>query len=452
MWYTSDTLRTQQQNQKSTNSGKGRYIISHYMGVAASNLTETTEFTGARPEQVCPSVLHTINEPEILIELAMDNILSIVGAHAGSLFIWDEYQKTFVLKSSRGPYRERLNNPQVRLREGILGTIGDRGTPVLVKNINSDHRFHNIGRNSHYRSSSFLSLPLIAQNKLVGIINVTERENLVPFTEEDLHHAELFTKHVAVALENSRALLRLQNENNQLHQKNNELTLAIKSQESLVSVGKLATNLTHELNNPLDAIRRYVNLALDQSMEDSLTREYLLKAKKGIRRAIGVIRGLLQYSRELHHASFKTAELHQLIGESIETFLHQNSHHQIQIIKKFATEPLYVTDRGLPLVLKNLFQNACDAMNGNGQIMIKTYRHDGSAFILVEDTGNGIPEAQISRIFEPFYTTKGEGKGTGVGLTFCREIVEKSGGKINCQSQNGKGANFLIELPCASRS
>ncbi|MDA9101190.1 GAF domain-containing sensor histidine kinase [Omnitrophica bacterium] len=420
------------------------------MSAISSNLVEKVSFS-ENSRSLCPSVLHSINEPDILVELALDNILSMVGAHAGSLFMWDEYQKTFVLKASRGPYREKISNKQVRLREGILGHIGDQGAAVLVKNISSDSRFQSISRYHHYRSSSFLSIPLIARNKLMGIINITERENLVPFDETDLDRAEVFAKHVAIAMENTRMQRRLQTENEHLHQQVHELTHTVKNQEALVSVGKLATNLTHELNNPLDAIRRYVNLALDQSLEDSLTREYLLKAKKGIRRAIGVIRGLLHYSRELHHSAHRTNELHRIISDSIDTFQHHGIHTHISFEKNFSDESIYTVDRGLSLVFKNLLRNAADAMKGEGNIKISSRRSGATAVITVEDNGPGIAESNIERIFEPFYSSKAEGKGTGVGLTFCREIIEKSGGKITCESQVGKGTLFLIELPCTPR-
>ena len=96
---------------------------------------------------------------------------------------------------------------------------------------------------------------------------------------------------MAVAYESLRSVSRLRRETEELHQTIADLKQSDKESKSLMSIGKLATNLAHELNNPLDAIRRYVNLALDQSLEDSLTREYLLKAKKAIRHAIRVIRG-----------------------------------------------------------------------------------------------------------------------------------------------------------------
>lgn len=450
MWYTSYTLEEVRKRRDSANFRKGRNTTPYFMSAISSNLAEKVSFT-ENTRSICPSVLHTVNEPEIIVELAMDNILSIVGAHAGSLFLWDEYQKTFVLKASRGPYRDRITNKQVRLREGILGHIGDQGTAVLVKNISSDARFQSISRHHHYRSPSFLSIPLIAHNKLMGIINITERESLVPFTETDLDRAEVFAKHVAIALENARLLQRLQNENDHLHEQVHTLNHTVKNQEALVSVGKLATNLTHELNNPLDAIRRYVNLALDQALEDSLTREYLLKAKKGIRRAIGVIRGLLHYSRELHHSGTRTNELHRLIGESVEAFLHQTAHNRIHVETLFVQEQIYIADRGLGLVFKNLFQNAFDAMGGEGTIRVSTHRNNGTIAISVEDEGCGITATDLNKIFEPFYSTKGEGKGTGVGLTFCREIIEKSGGSITCESEAGKGTKFTLQLPCTPR-
>lgn len=404
--------------------------------------------------EIFSATMHTISEPDTLIEFAIDNVLALVGANAGSFFVWDEFQKELVPRSVRGGYRSRKANSHVKLREGILGRVAERGEPMWVRDVQSDERFTQVERNGTYQSQSFLCIPLIAQNKLVGVINVTERENLQAFTEDDFEVVKKFCEHIAIAYENLRLIQRLQNENDQLHQRTALLKQAMKEQETLVSIGKLAANLTHELNNPLDAIRRYVNLALDQALEDSLTREYLVKAKKGIRRAIRVIRGLLHYSRDMHENEARTAELHALISESLDSISQQPSHKKISIQKNFTPETIYVADRGLQMVFKNLYENAIQAMNGEGVLKVKTERAQDKVTISVEDSGCGVSEADAARIFEPFFTTKDVGKGTGIGLTLCREIVERCGGSISCSSSkegSSQGATFIIVLPCSGR-
>lgn len=160
--------------------------------------------------------LYSAADPSFLFEYALQTVLALTEASAGSLFIWDEYQKQFILKAIQGPYRDRVQT-QVKFHEGIFGKVAEHGSPVLVKDIGEDERFQFLERRNHYRSSSFICLPLVARNKLLGIMNLTEKEDLSCFNEENLRTAQDFAMHAALAYENLRALMNLREENADLH-------------------------------------------------------------------------------------------------------------------------------------------------------------------------------------------------------------------------------------------
>jgi len=411
------------------------------------------------PLEEYSAALYRMIDLDELVQFALDSILAIAEAHSGSLFLWDESAKEFVaraVRASNGP--SRLRDVRIRLREGIAGKVAEKGHSVLVTDIQRDHRFSDIPRSGRYNSPSFICLPLTINNKLIGVINITEKESLLPFDQEDSKMAESFSKHISSAYENIRIRQRLQEENLALHSRVHELSEKVKQQDSFVSTGKLASHLAHELNNPLDAIRRFVNLALDESLEDSLTREYLLKAKKGIRRAVNVIRGLLQFSRTSVGTPFRTSEIHQVIEQSIESISHDHHFEKIAFQKNFPGHSLFVQDGGLQLVFKNLFENSAHAMNGDGsqptgKVILTTRREGDGVVIQIQDSGRGIPEHVKPRIFEPFFTTKPGGEGTGIGLAISKEIVERSGGKISVEhTEDQQGALFQIVLPCVSRT
>lgn len=387
------------------------------------------------------------SSPDHFLEFALDSALALVKAHAGSLFLWNESQKALVLKSARGPYSSRLTQAHVRLREGVSGWVGDNGRSVLVKNIHSDDRFSRFKKNGQYKTDSFISVPLIAANKLLGVINITERENLDPFKEEDFEFVRIFAQYIAIAFENMRLASKYRIESQQAGERAVRLEQTLREQEPLVSVGRLASNLAHELNNPLDSIRRYVNLALDQVMEDSVARQYILNAKEGIRRAVKVVRGLLQYSRETSRIEPRTVEIHSLIEKSLEAAAKEQSFEKIKIETSFASPAAIVTDCGLLIVFRNLFKNAYQAMGGEGLLTVRTSLEKDRVLVSVSDTGAGIPDTLKHHLFEPFFSTKKD-DGTGIGLTICREIVQKCGGSIDFESQIGIGTNFVIKLPC----
>lgn len=396
-------------------------------------------------------ILHSISDPQLFLTFVLDAALTMTAAHAGSIFLWDEYQKELVLKAARGPYQEKVTS-HIKLREGILGWVGDRGHSVLVKNIQEDNRFHEFKSAGSYKSHSFISVPLIAHNKLVGVLNITEKEHFDPFSDEDFNLIQNFSRHTAVAFENLKLFSQIKKENEILHQKVAALEQMNEKNEHLIAIGKFATNLAHELNNPLDAIRRYMNLALDQALEDSMVREYLLKAKKGVRRAIRVIRGLLQFSKDLHQTAPRNVEIHTLIENSVAAVQTDPGFDDIRFDRKLSSVPAFVMDRGLSVVFQNIFQNAQQAMNGKGCISVETHAEDSRIRMYIDDTGHGIHDSVKSHLFDPFFSTKAEGSGTGIGLAISKEIVERSGGTIACENAPSGGARFVIILPCQYQS
>lgn len=397
--------------------------------------------------------LHEFVDEKKLLEFALDSALGMINANAGSIFIWDAKSKELVLKVVRGPYQTKVTGARVKLREGISGWVADQGRSVLVEDVQQDQRFQEAKRFNHYHTSSFLSLSLLAGNKLLGIVNITEKSDQMPFTQDDFNLANAISKHIAVSYENLRLEKRLKQENEELSLSVTELSRVLQQQEALASIGKLASNLAHELNNPLDGIRRFVNLALDQVMEDSVAREYLLKAKSGIRRTIQIIRGLLSFAGEIGRQNQKISEIHSAIQQSISCAQQNPAFSGIEFETQFmdGAAPLYVSDTGLNTVFQNLFKNASDAMEGKGKIAVSTSLKDHSIVISVRDYGCGVSEIYQNRLFEPFFTTKERGQGTGIGLAICHEIMQRSHGEIFFQSQEGLGTTFYLKLPYRQR-
>lgn len=394
--------------------------------------------------------IYSFSETTRLIEYSLQAILSILNADSGSLFVWDEYQKGFILKAAQGKYRERLHHSlsmPIRLREGILGWVGEQGQSILVKDIQRDQRVSGIKREGRYQSSSFILIPLISANRLVGMINVTEKQSLHPFTEEDHHRAQLLSNHITLAYENLHTLEILKKDQEELQKNLARMRDEGKNNERLITVGKFSIHLAHELTNSLDGIRRYVNLALDQAMEDSLAREYLLHVKKGIRRAVQVLKGLLLLHLTPHHDEGRRIELHKLIEKTIEAAISDPNAKSIKIEKEFVSRSVFIRESGLSIVLSNLYNNAIHAMSGTGTIRVKTIVENHMAIVIVQDTGPGIPDAFRAKVFEPFFTTKKNGEGSGIGLALAREILQKNKGTIEFENGENFGARFIVKIP-----
>jgi signal transduction histidine kinase len=391
--------------------------------------------------------LNSISSPSDLIHFSLDTLMALTGACSGSFLAWDEFQKALVLRAVRHAERESILGTKVKLGEGVAGQIAEQGKSVLVLNIQNDDRFSDVKRSGSYDTPSFLGLPLVANNKLVGLINLTEKEDKANFTDLDLDLSEMVSEMVATAYDRLRFESRLKNENEVLAKKVLELQGRSGHEDRLVSIGKYAADIAHDVTNPLDGVRRFVNLALDQIEEDSLAREYLLKAKKGMRQALQVLRGLLAYSRENGKPRYRKSDLHTLLTEAIQMSREDRSFSGISFEMDFSTQHIVVDGCGLQGVFQNLFQNARDAMKGEGVLRIETKQSNGRAVVSVQDQGIGISEETKEHVFEPFFTTKTNGEGTGLGLSICREIVKRCGGDINFYSQVDQGTEFTISLP-----
>ena len=450
MWYNSTNLKSGRETlQKET--ARFFYLPTYMKPVQHDPLEDSGSKDTATPVATydCFLGLHTFSEPDAFIDFALDSILALIEATEGSFFAWDEYSKELVLRASRGSIHDRLKETKIKLHEGIAGWVAEKGLPVLVQDIRTDIRFFQVEKKYQYHSHSFLSLPLIANNKLLGLINITEKEGSQHFTQDDLEQAQGFAAHIAVAYENVRMKTRLRNENQELQNTVRELNETLRQEEPLVSLGKLASHLAHELANPLDAIRRFVNLALDQVEPDGLAREYLLKVKQGIRRSVQVIRGLRELSSVTAKSrKAKQVELHSAIEQVLAAIQQDSFFENISVQKQFSPQPIFVEDFGLQTVFSNLLQNAHHAMNGFGTVAIATKAQNDRAVVTIRDSGHCVPEGVKTRIFEPFFTTKDNGQGTGIGLTICKEIVQRCGGHICFESIENEGTEFVITLPC----
>src|SRR3989338_1681758 len=400
------------------------------------------------------SILHSFVDVDQFINFCLDAILSLLHASSGSFFLWDERAKELILRSVRNDREEQMRGIKMKLNEGVTGWVADKGCWLLVKDMASDDRFANLRNNANrkYDTFSFLSLPLIAGNRLLGVINITEKINREPFVQDDLDSGKAFATHIALAYENLRTKKSFQIEQQGLEQKIENLERLLKQQADYVYVGKLASHLAHDLGNPIDATRRYVNLALSQLDENSPAREYLLKTKQGIKRTVRIIRGLLAYSRATGKTRFMKTEIHTLLDQALDLFAQDSKSHEIKIQKQYLGREIFVEENGLLAVFQNLFKNAFDAMNGTGDLGVGTIVNDDQVTVQIKDTGCGIPKHLADKVFDPFFTTKEEDEGTGIGLSICKEIVERCGGKIFFESKEGSGTVFTVTFPFERRN
>ncbi len=224
--------------------------------------------------------------------------------------------------------------------------------------------------------------------------------------------------------------------------------------DKMAAVGKLAAEISHEINNPLDYISNYLYLLGDSLPPDFPERDYLKKIEAGIDNLAALTRDLLEFSRPQSDV-LAPLNMHRVIDESLEFSGSYLRDKRIAVVKRYACpDPVVAgSERMLQQVLLNLIVNAHDAMPEGGAITIATSCGQGRFVLQFSDTGHGIQQAHLSKVFEPFFTTKkSSGKrGTGLGLTICYNIINYHKGEIHVAGGEGTGAAFAISLPLAQR-
>ncbi len=219
----------------------------------------------------------------------------------------------------------------------------------------------------------------------------------------------------------------------------------------LTSLGKLATRVAHELNNPLDGILRYTNLALRLAEETphSKLQSYLSESRTGLMRIVQIIGDLLEFSRATH-GEFDALTINEVVEEAIKSVTSAADTGRVIVAADFQNQEMPTAcGSRLYQVCCNLIKNAIDAMPDGGRLSITTGIVDGHVIIEVADTGVGLPDA-VEKVFEPFFTTKEPGKGTGLGLAICKDFVEDMRGTITAAPGEGGGAVFCVRIPLSS--
>jgi two-component system NtrC family sensor kinase len=221
--------------------------------------------------------------------------------------------------------------------------------------------------------------------------------------------------------------------------------------EKLASLGMLAAGVAHEINNPLGGILALTALTLEDLPADDPNRENLEEVVGQCERCREIVVALLEFSRQ-SKAGAQRIDINETLDDTLPLIENQPLFFNIKLVKQLDPElPAVTGDKSqLQQVFINIIMNAVQAMAGRGTLTLVTRRAaDGFAEIVISDTGCGIAASEIDRIFDPFYSTKGDGEGTGLGLSIAYGIVTKHNGSIAAESEPSKGSTFTIRLPAA---
>ncbi|MDA8174361.1 MAG: ATP-binding protein [Nitrospiraceae bacterium] len=275
---------------------------------------------------------------------------------------------------------------------------------------------------------------------LIGALRLANKKE-GDFTDDDGKLLAILANNFSVALENAELYADLKKRMAELHSTREQLIQAVK----LAAIGELASNIAHEINNPLTSILGYSELIKEETDLDSIMHDIMIIEKESLR-ARDIVSRLLEFSRK-KPLKIKTVDINALLDSTIDLASLSINDTSIEVVRNYTVLPLIQADEDqLKQVFLNLINNAVFAMGNEGTLTVVTYEDCDYAVIEVKDSGHGIPEDVLPRIFEPFFTTKDE-KGTGLGLPISLKIVQSHGGALEAFSEEDKGSTFRIRLP-----
>src|SRR2546427_405693 len=291
---------------------------------------------------------------------------------------------------------------------------------------------------------SILIQPMFWKGHVMGGFTVLWTRDRHRFSSDELRLAEGIALQGALAVENSRLFEGVKEQMAELKRTQAQLVQSTK----LAAIGELAANIAHEINNPLTTVLGFASFLTERLKPEDSMREELGLIQEEASRARDIVRDLLQFSRQ-RDFSPESTDVNIVLEQVIAMVRRQGALNAITVEERYAEDlPAVEVDVSrIKQVFLNIINNAVYVMPNGGALTIRTETANGGVKIAFEDSGPGIAPEHRDRIFAPFFTTKPEVSGTGLGLSVSLGIVQSHGGTIEVETEVGRGSTFTISLP-----
>lgn len=310
------------------------------------------------------------------------------------------------------------NHNSLSVKQGIVGDVAGTGTEYIV----------NKSTSSGPGSKSFLALPLKAGSKILGVFNLTDKDEDY-FNEDEVSIARYIASQCALAIER------------------HNIYTKMRANENLQAIGLLKSSVAHDISNLLSIADVYLGLMEEEIDKNSNIYEYIKAVKSEMKRIAILATDMLDLSKDkliLHKTKFSINELINELKLYSEAFAKSPN---TEVEFRIKSDDEIVADKNrLFRVFFNLLNNSADAVSDKGKIILSVKRTGKDISFLVADSGKGISKENISKLFQPFFTS-GKIKGTGLGLAVVQDIIKAHSGTIRVRSKLGSYTCFLIRIP-----
>jgi two-component system NtrC family sensor kinase len=380
--------------------------------------------------------VHSSTNVEEVLHLAVRKTAEALNARGSILRILNLKTGELELNAAYGLSERYLAKGHVSSTK-LIKEICQENRAIIIDDVQTDPRVQYPKDAKEEGIYMMVDLPLFVGQNVVGVLRIFFDEHRA-FSDEDLNFAIAIAEQCALAIDKARLIEKQQIQYDHL---------AIQA-DKLSSLGRMAAGIAHEINNPLAGILLYSTNLVKKVPETGPLKKGLEVIIHETIRCRGIIQDLLEFSKEREPAK-ALADLNGVINKALSILVNEFRLNRISLEKRLSDDlPSVLIDvHQFEQVFINFFMNAIEAIQGQGQVSVRSYKDEDNQGIVVEieDSGMGIPQEHLARIFEPFFSTKP--KGTGLGLAVNYGIIQKHGGQIKVTSQPGRGTTMTIRLP-----
>lgn len=401
--------------------------------------------------------IHTLAEISTLINSSLDigevlnNSLAAVeqfiAVESSSIFELDASSGELYFRCARGTGAEKIQALRLKLGEGIAGYVAQTERPVVSPDVHQDPRFQGLFDSiTGFTTRSILCVPLKAKNRLIGVLELLNKQDGTEFDEEDLYIVDILANQIGIALDNARLYQKLQEKLLVTVEELKFTQSKLFQSERLAALGHLAQGVAHEVRNPVVIIAGMAHrLQKHLPAEDpgqKLVQEITAAASR-LERMVKEVEAFTRLPAPCLVSTDINGVIQSVLASFSAPFYSQGIAVDVRIPPDLPPVPLDATLLGQ--VFHHLLENALEAMPTGGELSLLAAPDAGSLRITLRDTGIGIPAEILPLVFDPFFSTKPQG--TGMGLTIAHRIVSEHRGEVRLESTPGLGTTVDVWLP-----
>jgi signal transduction histidine kinase len=393
---------------------------------------------------------------EEILRRIIGEAIRVVRAEQGTIVLFKEDEENRAATIARSMVSS-VDSGAFGVNEMLVGWMLNYKEPLVLEDPTQDERFR--GTRWHRDVRCLACVPLVTQSRLSGIIAVFNKRDNAQFDDDDVRLLTIIAGQSAQIVENARL-----HGVEELHEQLKKTQAQLVQSKKMAALGALVAGLVHELNTPVGTLKsaahvtnRCVRKMIDDFEEEESIVQRIDRYKTTLKdsrdtiesaatRVERILKSLKSFAR-LDKKQLEDCDLHQGLDVTLSLLEHECAD-RITVVKRYGQLPLVRCNAAeVNQVFMNLLRNAMEAVEDKGVITVTT-RSDGKAvFVEITDTGCGIPDHQLSGLFDPMFTKKGQRMKAGLGLFTCSNIIEKHGGRIDARSKPGEGSSFTVVLP-----